>query len=99
MAGIGLVNGENLKHVAVVLFQKTSHSAGVPILRRRTDRINAGGFGIEGRSGVQESNAVSSLELGHFDDLAVIGVWKSKDVFFFDKGLDLGHGKLRILNK
>ena len=96
MAGIRLVDCQDVQHPAVVLLEIALHPPCFPIARRRADGVDAGGFRIQRRRGVQIRRRVAALKLGHLDDLAKVRVRQAQDIVGANELLDVRDTLLRI---
>ena len=92
VAGVGLVDGEDLQHVPVVFLQEALHPFGVPVGRRGADCVNRPVLGVEGRCGLDVGQRVSAVKLRHFHQFALVGIRQAQDVVICDELFQLVHG-------
>ena len=88
---VGLVDREDLEHCGVVFAQESLDARRCPVPGRRRDGVEAIGFRVEGRRGVQVRGREAALELGHLDHLAGVGIGQGEDLLVPDERLDLRH--------
>ena len=72
VAGVGLVDRQDLQHVAVVFLQQAADACRVPVLGRRADGIETRRGGVQRRGRVHVGRRIPPLELRHFDHLAAV---------------------------
>ena len=88
VAGIGLVDRQDLEHRPVVFLEEARDPLGRPVGRRRADRVLARAARVERRGRVQVGHRVAPHEFGHLDDPALVGLGQAEDLLRGDEVLD-----------